>query len=269
MTRRGRETLTQRLVRSGSTAGELSRTSPAVRLAAVRSLFDYGACLGAPVLAYPAWPASRAARLAVAAHAADRDDLHYQTLAHPGGVIWSTVAALAVDESASFGAALEAATVGYETVVRLARALGVGHRSSWHVTSTTGMVGAAAAGAALLALDEAAAADAVGHALSLAGGSAQALVERSRTRLIHRAHAADVGVACARAAGAGLTATRFGLEAQRGLLAVMSPTPDPDALDTPSDRTGIEETGFRLHATNGFAQGAVDAAAQLALLRPS
>ena len=267
MRERADMTLTRRLVRIGSEAGELSTSSP-VRSAAVRTLFDFGACSGARAAGFAGWPTSSASRLAVAAHAEDRDDLHHRTLSHPGGVVWSTVAALACEEEASFAAAVRAASVGYEVFVRVAGALGEGHRRFWHVTSTAGVVGAAAAGAALLGLDEDGTANAVGHALSVVGGSAQALVERSRTRLIHRAHAVDTGLECARAARAGLSATRLGFEGEHGVLAAMAPVPNPSALDAPRDRTAIEETGFRLHATNGFAQSVVDAALELGSLAP-
>jgi 2-methylcitrate dehydratase PrpD len=121
-----------------------------------------------------------------------------------------------------------------------------------------------AAGAAAL-LSGAPPVDAVGHALSIAGGSIQAILELSGTRFLHRAHAASSGVACARAAAAGLGATRLGLGGGRGIFA---DEPSAELLaERPS--TALEETGFRLLPATGFAHPAMEAAASLAPLEPS
>jgi 2-methylcitrate dehydratase PrpD len=236
------------------------------RLAAARTLFDYWACVLAGEASITMdWPSGRAGRLALAAHLHDQDDLHLASLTHPGGVVWSAVTACAVESGATLRAAMEAATFGYELTVRLAEAFGADHRQRWHVTATAGTIGAAGAAALLLGADAVAA---VGHALSVTGGSSQAMAERSGTRFLHRAHAAETGVACARAARAGLPASRLGLEGGRG---VFAPAPCAPACDLLGERaaSAMEETGFRLHATTGFAHAAVDAALLLGRIDPA
>jgi 2-methylcitrate dehydratase PrpD len=202
------------------------------------------------------WPLDRAGRLAFAAHLRDRDDLHLGTGTHPGGVVWSAAVACGLERDASLGDVVAAAAFGYELTVRLARAYAPAHGQRWHATATAGAAGAAGAAALLLGAPPA---DAVGHALSVAGGSIQAVLELSGTRFLHRVHAATAGVACARAAGAGLDATRLGLGGGRGTFA-----------DEPSDEllagrptSALEETGFRLLAATGFAHAAIEAAASL------
>jgi len=150
--------------------------------------------------------------------------------------------------------AFAAAAFGYELTVRLAAALAP-ERVRWHPTAVAGIVGAAGAAALLLDTDPA---DAVAHAVSVAGGSPWAIVERTGTRFLHRAHAAASGVACARAA-AGLPGSRGGLESGRGAYAAV----DRDAMLAPRASTCLEETSFRLHAATGFAHAAIEAAQTL------
>jgi 2-methylcitrate dehydratase PrpD len=227
------------------------------RVATARSLFDFCTCVVAAPAAPPPAFADRAARVAVRAHRLDQDDLHLGSISHPGGIVWSAVADCALAQHATWGEAGSAAVLGYELMVRLAEGLGTEHRRRWHVTATAGVVGAAGASARLLGGD-AAVLDAVGHATSVASGSAQAQHERSGTLLVHRAFAAATGVACARAACSGLAGNRFGLEGGRGALQIEAAAIEPLVADRPT--TALEETGFRLHAATGFAQAAIDAA---------
>jgi 2-methylcitrate dehydratase PrpD len=174
-------------------------------------------------------------------------------------VVWSAVSACALEQDATWSEAVTAAVLGYELVVRLAEGLSPEHRRHWHVTTTAGIVGAAAAAARLLGVDDDSVVDAVGHATSVASGSAQAQFERTGTRLVHRAFAASTGVGCARAACAGLKGNRYGLEGGRGAFATGAPALAKTLLRDGAS-TGIEETGFRLHPANGFAHAAIDAA---------
>lgn len=241
--------------------------SPGTQAAAARSLFDFCGCIAGADSPVPSWPVDDAGRLAVCAHLRDQDDLHLSSVTHPGGIIWSVVTACAIDLRATWGEVIGAAVLGYEIVVRLAEALGSEHRSHWHVTTTAGVVGAAGAAAQLLGRGDRPVVDAIGHATSVASGSAQAQAERTGTRLLHRAFAASTGVACARAACAGLNGNRFGLEGKRGALVAGSST-FSDVLLGDRAVTALEETGFRLHPANGFAHAAIDAALILGPIDP-
>lgn len=245
-------TLTQRLV-------EVALASAPPRRAAARSLFDWSGCVLGAARRPPEWPLDRAGRLALAAHLRDRDDLHLGTGTHPGGAVWSAVVACGLEEGASLGRAVEAAAFGYELVVRVAAAYAPAHGQRWHATATAGTVGAAGAAALVLGAPPV---DAVDHAVSVAGGSIEAILELSGTRFLHRAHAASAGVGCARAALAGLGATRLGLGGGRGTFA------DEPSAELLAERPGtaLEETGFRLLPATGFAHAALEAAASLAPL---
>ena len=237
---------------------------------AARAFVDFCACVSAGRKHLPpGWPPPGAARLAVAAHALDRDDVHWDSLTHPGSVIWPVIADLGGKFDVDGAAAVRAAALGYEVTVRLATALGPSHRRYWHATATAGIVGAAVATGILLELDLPRLVAAAGHAISVAGGSARCLVERSSTRLFHRAHAALTGAECAQAAAAGVGATKFGLEGESGLLAAMSAQSDPDCLLEPVKDWAIEQVGIRFYAANGFAHSAIDAALQVGPVNPA
>ncbi len=260
--------LAERLARYGLKQAAHYREKDPRGEAASRLLLDFFACvLGAGPNA-AAWSDNRSARLAVCAHACDQDDLHLQSMTHPGGVIWSAVTACAVERGSTIGDSLAAATVGYEVMVRLAEAFDRDHRTLWHATTVAGVVGAAAAAAKLFSRDEHALIDAVGHASSVAGGSSQAQVEKTATLLVHRAYAVSMGVACARAASSGLTGIRHGLDGGRGAYANISETDAGESILRPRDTAALEETGFRLYAATGFAHSAIDAALVIAPLPP-
>lgn len=236
-------TLTERMV-----AAALEAYDPLeARTAGGRTLFDFLANRTAGRRVVPA-----AVGDAGAAVALDRDDVHWPSLTHPGAIVWSVVLACGAEGETSW----RAAHAGYEVTARLGRALGPDHRRYWHATTTAGMVGGAVAAAVALDTDPVAAA---GHAISLAGGSILALLERSDTRIVHRDHAADAALRCARLTE--LRATRAGLEHPRGLFAAMGGSPEP--LWEAGERGAIAQTSLRAHATSGFNQALVEAAREL------
>jgi 2-methylcitrate dehydratase PrpD len=238
-------TLTERMV-----AAALEAYDPLeARVAGGRALFDHLATLEAGRRVAPA-----ALGDAGAAVLLDRDGVHWPSLTHPGAIVWTVVLAAGVDGETRW----RAAHAGYEVTARLGRALGPDHRRYWHATTTAGTVGAAVAAALALGTDPVVAA---GHAISVAGGSILALLERrSQTWVVHRDHAADAALRCARLTG--LPATSEGLEHPQGLFAAMGGSSEP--LFERAPRGAIAETRLRAHATSGFNQALVEAAGELA-----
>jgi 2-methylcitrate dehydratase PrpD len=180
-----------------------------------------------------------------AAHALDYDDMCFVSLAHPSAPL--VAAALAAGEAAAAcGAALlDAYIVGFEIEARLGRAMNPRHyQRGWHCTSTLGTIGAAAAAARLLALDEAA----TGHALAIAASEASGLKENFGTMVkpLHAGLAARNGVVAARLAQAGMTASGAAIEGPQGFLAAMDaalPSLDEVAADLGA-RWEILDTGI-------------------------
>jgi 2-methylcitrate dehydratase PrpD len=236
--------LTDRLVDAALAAADDER----LRRPAGRALFDYLACLEAGRRARPGLPDAATAALL------DRDDLHWPSLTHPGAIIWSVVR--------ECGGDARAAAAGYEATARLGVSLGADHRRFWHTSATAGTVGAAVTAGVALGLRDARIHDAARHAISVVGGSVLAVLERSGTRFFHRAHAAATGIAAARAASAGLSGTRKGLESERGLFAAAGGS--SAELLAEGGRLALEETTFRIYAATGFAHAAIEAARGLA-----
>lgn len=184
--------------------------------------------------------------------AADRDDVNWLRFVHPGSIVWPVALGIGRDVAASGADVLRAAVIGYEATARLAVILSPGVH---HLTALTATVGAAAAVSALLG--GAVAPDALGHAISVAGGSTGAFRELSGTRRFHRAHAARAGSAAARAAARGLPATRTDLEFGGGAWAGAR----VGELDvSPVDGWAIRTTSVRVFPTSGWNQAAYEAA---------
>jgi len=182
-----------------------------------------------------------------AAHALDFDDMCFVSLAHPSAPL--VAAALATAELAgSTGRALiDAYIVGFELEGRLGRTMNPRHyERGWHCTSTLGTIGAAAAAARLLALDE----EATGRALAIAASEASGLKANFGTmaKPLHAGLGARNGVLAARLAQAGLSASLDALVGDQGFLMAMSSQRDHaalgEALADLGDRWEILDTGI-------------------------
>lgn len=165
----------------------------------------------------------------VSAHVLDFDDTHLSTILHPGAPVGAAALAVAQETTTSGVDLLGAFSLGMETAIRVAVALGTEHyERGWHITGTAGIIGAAAATSRILGLDE----DQMLAALGLA--STQALGHREQfgtmAKSLHVGLAARNGVQSARLARAGFDASRHSLSARRGMLWVLSDDPDPGVL---------------------------------------
>lgn len=218
------------------------------RRAGGRARFDHLACRTQALREAPAGLGN-----AGAGALRDMDDIHWPSVTHPGAIIWAALDAVGADGEALW----RGGHMGYEVTARLGSALGSEHRRHWHATATAGTVGAAVAAATAIGADPVAAA---AHAVSVMGGSILCILEYSGTRVMHRDHAAEAGVRCARLAE--LSGPRDGLEHPRGVFAAMGGS--AERLTEPWPLTALEQVSFRRHLTSGFNQAAVEAAQQLA-----
>lgn len=193
------------------------------------------------------------------AMALELDDVHLGVRIHPSTVV--IPAAVAVAERAGSGgrALLEAVVRGYEVAIRVAAAAGPGHRRHWHSTATCGSLGAAAAVADLLALDDERWLDALGTAGTQAGGLWQCRLEPSMSKLFHAGRAAQAGVAAADLAATGVTGARHVLDGPLGFLAAMCEGDgDVEAFAAGGDWR-IGETAIKAWPTCAYAHPAIEA----------
>lgn len=158
---------------------------------------------------------------AIAVHAQFHDDCDHMSWSHPGSLV-VPVAVGAVEASAgSLHAVLRAIVSGYATISWLgaeeavARALiGRGLRGS----PVFGTLGAAAAAATAMGLDEGQAANAVAMAASITGGVLEPVRAGSDEWRLQNAHAARGGLSAAQLAQRGVRGAASALEGPKGLL---------------------------------------------------
>ena len=167
-----------------------------------------------------------------AAHAFELDDVHEESISHPGAVVAPAALALAEELGASGADALEAVVVGYEAMGRAGIAVGPAAHllRGFHPTSMCGVFGAAAAAGRLLGLSAPQLRDALGIAATLASGTMEFASSGGQTKRLHAGRAAEGGVMAARLAAAGFEAPADGLAGAYGFCRVFSDEPRVDLL---------------------------------------
>ncbi len=157
----------------------------------------------------------------IASHTFDFDDTHLKTIIHPAGPVASAALALAERYRASGRELLDALVLGIDVECRVGNAIYPDHYDrGWHITGSTGMLGAAAACARILKLDPAKTAMALGIAASQPVGLREQF--GSMTKALHIGAAARAGLTSALAAKHGYTASIRALEAPHGLVRTYS-----------------------------------------------
>ncbi|HEX5318781.1 MAG TPA: MmgE/PrpD family protein [Stellaceae bacterium] len=197
------------------------------------------------------------------AHCLDFDDTHIGAVTHTSAPVWAATLALGEELGADESAMLRAYVAGFETASRLGRGLGEAVTAhGFHGTGVFGRLGAAAAAAALLRLDEDKALNALGAAATQAGGLTASFGTMAKP--FHAGKAAMDGVLAAQLAANGLAAATGVLEPGGGLDNVF--VQDGSAAITPSDFTGWEilNNSFKPYAACHLTHPAVDAAREMA-----
>ena len=155
----------------------------------------------------------------------DFDDTHMPTVIHPTSPIAPALLAMAERMPVTGVQLLRAFTLGVEVACRVGNAVTPWHYAhGWHITSTCGAVGAAAAAGTLLGLD----ATRMTWALGLGANQACGLVESlgSMAKSVSVGNAPRSGIVAALLAREGFTAAPRTLEGERGFIHVMGRDPD-------------------------------------------
>jgi 2-methylcitrate dehydratase PrpD len=162
---------------------------------------------------------------AIGGNLLDYDDTHLRTVIHPTAPVAPAVLALAEQRGLSGSAALHAFILGAEVACRIGNAVSPGHYArGWHITSTCGVFGAAAAAAKLLGFD----AERTAHALGIAASQSAGIVENlpSAAKNVSVGNAARNGLFAALLAEAGYTAAPSAIEGALGWARAMGDEPD-------------------------------------------
>jgi len=160
--------------------------------------------------------ASAAMLNGITSHTFDFDDTHLQTIIHPAGPVASAALALAEHRGNSGREVIDALVLGVDVACRVGNMIYPDHYDrGWHITGSTGMLGAAAACSRLLQLDAHSTAMALGIAASQPIGVREQF--GTMTKPFHPGGAARAGLMSALMAKHGYTASERAIEAPRGL----------------------------------------------------
>jgi len=162
---------------------------------------------------------------AISANLLDFDDTHLDTIIHPAAPVAAPVLALAEARGFSGRDVLVAFILGVEIECRVGNAVSPGHYArGWHITSTCGVFGAAAACAKLLGLP----ADQISNALGIAASQSAGIVENlpSAAKNVSVGNAARNGLFAALLAAEGYAASPRAIEGPLGWARAMGDEPN-------------------------------------------
>lgn len=189
----------------------------------------------------------------------EMDDVDKRAVLHAAPTVIPAALAMAEQVGASVSDFLDAIVVGYETTIRIGRAVGPGHYAYWHNTATCGPFGAAAAACHLLDGSD------LVSALGLAGTQSAGLWQTrhepdSMAKQLHAGHAAQVGVQSALLSAQGFQGPRTILEGEQGFFAALCPGGNPQDVLFEQDRWLLNETSLKPYPACRHAHPAIDAA---------
>jgi 2-methylcitrate dehydratase PrpD len=199
----------------------------------------------------------------ITSHTFDFDDTHLKTIIHPAGPVASAVLALAEHTGSSGRDAIDALVIGIDVACRVGNAMYPEHYDrGWHITGSTGTLGAAAACARLLKLDVQKTAMALGIAASQPVGMREQF--GTMTKPFHPGGAARAGMMSALLASQGYTASPKALEAPRGMMQTVSTKNDWNEITGElGQRFEISFNSYKPFACGIVIHPSIDACAQL------
>jgi 2-methylcitrate dehydratase PrpD len=207
--------------------------------------------------------ASAALLNGITSHTFDYDDTHLKTIIHPAGPVASALLALAEHTGASGRQLIDALVLGIDVSCRIGNVMYPDHYDrGWHITGSTGMLGAAAGCARLLGLDAQQTAMALGIAASQPVGMREQF--GTMTKPFHPGAAARAGLMSALLAKNGFTASPKALEAPRGMIQTISTKCDwREATDELGQRFEISFNSYKPFACGIVIHPGIDACVQL------
>ena len=199
----------------------------------------------------------------ITSHTFDFDDTHLKTIIHPAGPVASALLALAEKTGASGRQLLDALVLGIDVACRTGNMMYPDHYDrGWHITGSTGVLGAAAACSRLLGLTEGQTQMALGIAASQPIGLREQF--GTMTKPFHPGAAAKAGLMSALLAQQGFTASRRAMEAPRGYAQVVSTKTDWNEItDELGQRFEISFNTYKPFACGIVIHPSIDACVQL------
>ena len=196
----------------------------------------------------------------VAAHGPELDDTHEQASMHPGVVVMPAVFAIADAHEIDVQTARRAIAVGYDVMTAVGTLLGAAesYGRGFHPTGVCGSIGAAAAVAVLLELDEEQATHAVSLAANMSAGSLEFLSDGSWTKRLNPGHAAATGIRAARFAAAGFEGPALAFEGRDGFLRLYGAGLVAGRELEVSLGRGVRDTSIKMYPCCRYMHGNID-----------
>lgn len=198
----------------------------------------------------------------VAAHAVELDDGHRFGTSHPAVAVIPAVLAVAERQDRSFAEVILGVAVGYDMMLRVARAVNPSHlKRGFHTTGTAGSIGAAAGAGKVLALNQ----TQLTHCVAMGGlqsaGLQEMLHSNPSIKPLQAGKAAQAGVLSADLAALGAAGPVSLFEGPHGWFKAMADTVNPDLLlGELGARWEICNTYTKLYPTCRHCHHAVDLA---------
>jgi len=197
-------------------------------------------------------------------HILEVDDLHRQSVVHPGCVVIPTVISLGMREGLSGRKMLEAVLKGFEACTRLGNSVGPAHYKIWHNTATCGTFGAAYAAGSLLGLSNDQLCDALGNAGTQSSGLWEFSASGAMSKHLHAGRAGQSGLLAADMAQYGLSGSATILEGKRGFYAACCPDANPESLlSNPEEKWQLHHTSIKPWPCCRHTHPVIDAALEL------
>ena len=200
---------------------------------------------------------------AVTSNLVDFDDTHLRTVIHPTAPVAPALLAMAERRRVTGAQVLHAFILGVEVECRIGNSVSPWHYGhGFHITSTCGVFGSAAATAKLLCLDARRTAWALGNAATQASGLVESLTAMSKS--INIGSAARNGMMAALLAERGFDAAESAIEGRFGFAQVMGEKPN---LGEITERLGetweLMQNAYKPYPTGVVLHPVIDACLEL------
>jgi 2-methylcitrate dehydratase PrpD len=197
----------------------------------------------------------------ITSHILELDDGHRRSTVHPSASVISTLLPLVEKENIDGRHLIVGIVAGYETAIRIGKAIQPSHRNcGFHATATCGTFGAAMAASKVLNLSEQEMSCALGMAGTSASGLQQYLEDGSDIKRYHPGKAAFSGLMAAYLAQSGLTAPNNILEGKLGFFQATSDEYNISAISENLGNTySIKDVYFKPYAACRHCHGPIEA----------
>ncbi|MGK0298154.1 MAG: 2-methylcitrate dehydratase PrpD [Gammaproteobacteria bacterium] len=197
-------------------------------------------------------------------HTLEMDDLHKQSVTHPGCVVVPAAIAVAAREGLSGKQLLVAILQGYEAMCRIGNAVGRSHYKIWHSTATCGPFGSAMAAGNLLGLSPEQQVWALGNAGTQSSGLWEFMNSGGMSKHLHAGKAAEAGILAADLAKLGFTGPTKILEGEQGMFQASCTDANPSELVTsPHAAWQLSQTSIKPWPCCRHTHPAIDAALEI------